>query len=136
MLAIKPGKRQELVSKLLPIVCHLDRPRGTLSLAKGTECEWRDPENECATRLIQGILPELCPSKPRSPECRHEQLGENTSDRYGRGRILGISPLALSRFAPSWSVEMTDVGSSGEPSILTPVLFASFWSDDFGVKND
>ena len=35
-------------------------------------------------------------------------------------RILGISPLALSRFAPSWSVEMTDIGTIGEPRILMP----------------
>jgi hypothetical protein len=38
----------------------------------------------------------------------HTQFGQNTSFQHGRGRILGISPLALSRFAPSWSVEMTD----------------------------
>jgi hypothetical protein len=35
-----------------------------------------------------------------------------------QGRILGISPLARSRFAPSWSVEMTDIGSSGGPKYI------------------
>src|SRR5215472_10828178 len=44
--------------------CHLDRPRGTLSLSKGTECEWRDPEDECGTMLtIQGVRPRDCPLK-------------------------------------------------------------------------
>jgi hypothetical protein len=46
---------------------------------------------------------------------------ENTSYRHGRGRILGISPLPFGRFAPSESVEMTDINSKGEASILTPL---------------
>src|SRR5215469_18477726 len=34
--------------------------------------------------------------------------------------ILGISPLALSRFAPSWSVEMTEIGGRAvaEPNMV------------------
>jgi hypothetical protein len=41
--------------------------------------------------------------------------GSNSLNRHRYAVILGISPLALSRFAPSWSVEMTDFGSSVEP---------------------
>jgi hypothetical protein len=50
----------------------------------------------------------------------HEQLGENTSYRHGRGRILGISPLPFGRFTPSESVEMTDISSKGGSSVLYP----------------
>src|SRR5215472_35479 len=48
-------------------------------------------------------------------------------------RILGISPLALSRFAPSWSVEMTAIGSIGESSILMQKAFrgSKKWAQTF-----
>src|SRR5215472_6794152 len=53
----------------------------------------------------------------------------NSLNQHGSALILGISPLALSPLrqaqGPSWSVEMTDIGSSGEPSILTPFGFSS-----------
>ena len=38
------------------VACHLDRPRRTLSLSKGTEGEWRDREDACAAMLIRGVL--------------------------------------------------------------------------------
>src|SRR5215813_148056 len=36
-----------------------------------------------------------------------KELGENSLNRHGGTHILGVSPLAFSRFAPSHSVEMT-----------------------------
>src|SRR5215472_5281571 len=110
-------------------VCHLDRPRGS----EATECEWRDPEDAYMATPIQGVRPRDCPRK-RISRIRQKdstrQLGENTSYRHGRGRILGISPLPFGPLrqaqGPSESVEMTDIGSSGEPSILTPLYSQCF----------
>ena len=49
-----PTQRDEptaLPMKAHPIlICHLDRRRRTLSLAKGTEAEWRDPKNKLRCR--------------------------------------------------------------------------------------
>ena len=42
------------------------------------------------------------------------QLGENALYQHGRGDLVGISPLLLSRKAPSSSVEMTKVGVRGD----------------------
>jgi hypothetical protein len=115
--------------------CHLDRAQGS----NATEGEWRDRDDVCPTMLIQGVLPSRGPQHAQLSRAGLEglsrnrfqkagesngerpgqdlplsmgkkQFGENTSYRHGRGRILGISPLALSRSAPSCSVEMTDSG--------------------------
>jgi hypothetical protein len=40
-----------LVSPRSANVCHLDRPRGS----RATECEWRDPDSDCTTTLMQGV---------------------------------------------------------------------------------
>src|SRR5215469_10408335 len=119
-------------------VCHLDRPRGS----EATECEWRDPRGWVHRDADSGSSTERLSPKSHfaAPISRlgenciqvrrvsgkgwHEQLGENTSYRHGRGRILGISPLPFGPLrqaqGPSESVEMTDISSSGEPSILMP----------------
>src|SRR5262245_40151400 len=73
--------------------CHLDRPRATLSLSKGTECERRDPENACTT-LIRGVSTRTLSLTPyRAGKVQHLQFGENASYRHGRGRTVGISRL-------------------------------------------
>jgi hypothetical protein len=70
---------------------------------------------------------------------RHTQVGENTPYRHGCGHILGISPLALSRRAPSCSVEMTGLnGLSFAPpvragSVLTKKPQRTVVADALGV---
>src|SRR5215472_13832443 len=61
----------------------------------------------------------------RRARLQGQSPGRNSLNQCSSAITVGISPLALSRFAPSWSVEMTDIGSSGEPNILMPLLIAS-----------
>src|SRR5262252_3054007 len=93
--------------------------------AAATEAEWRDPDSASSAMQIQGVLPRLHGPTPRGTRFRDQKFGWNSLNQPDSAPHVGISPLALSRFAPSWSVEMTDIGSSGEPSILTTLLMAS-----------
>ena len=95
----RSGATEDVVEKSRPyVLCHAD-PR-------------RSPQ--AARTTLAG-----------SPGFRDKSPGRNSPNQCCRAIAVGISPLALGPLrqaqGPSWSVEMTDIGSSGEPSILMPV---------------
>src|SRR5262249_22130810 len=66
--------------------CHLDQARGTLSLSKGTECAWRDPDMGCRHQAASGNSTRVSgPLNLVPPSVGPRQLGENALNRHGRG---------------------------------------------------
>src|SRR5215831_21289430 len=70
------------------------RPTTRDPAERETKGEWRDPENACATTLIQGVSTRtLSPTPYRAGKATHVQFAENASYRHCRGRTVGISRL-------------------------------------------
>ena len=103
----RSGATEDVVEKSRPyVLCHAD-PR------RSPQAAWH---YACQHRSHQGQSP-----------------GRNSLHQQGGVRILGISPLALGPLrqaqGPSWSVEMTDIGSGREPDTLMPLTTDQFNSD-------
>jgi hypothetical protein len=100
--------------------CHVDRNRWKpviLSESEGanaSEDESKDPEDLSSAMQLQGVLTRYSPRSAfrnlMAPQVRRrsgKSPGQNSLHRHGGGCIVGVSPLFLSRKAPSSSVEMT-----------------------------